>query len=107
MNLTIAFTQSYINFIHTVHFILYSVFFYTYSTGEELIQTAFTVHQNKLFKKGVSKVYFHALTVEGYNVSNMYKKYILNLCNHTNFHFFTCTFSKKLPVKVEGIIHKK
>lgn len=34
MNLTIAFTQSYINFKHTVHFILYGVIFYAHITGE-------------------------------------------------------------------------
>ena len=107
MNLTIAVTQSYINFKHTVHFILYGVIFYAHSTGKRINTIRFTVYLSKFTEKGVSKVYFHALTVEGYNVSNLYKKYIINLCNHTNFRIFSCTFPKSYQRKVKCSIHKE
>ena len=81
--------------------------FFALNTVARMYTVESTVHSSKLFKKGVSKVVSHALIVEGDDVGNLYKKRIFNLCNHTNFRFFTCTFSKKLPVKVEGIIHKE
>lgn len=50
-----------------------------------MISDCFTVHSSKLYEKGVSKVASHALIVEGYVGSNLYKKHSLKLCNHTNF----------------------
>lgn len=48
----------------------------------------------------------YALIVEGDNVSNLYKKYIINLCNHTNFRIFSCTFSKSYQRKVGAVFTK-
>lgn len=105
MNLTIAFTQSYIHFTHcTVHSVQCD---FSCTQPRKKINTIRLTVYSSVFFKGVSKVDSHVLTVEGDVVSNLYKKHSLNLCNHTNFRIFTCTFSKKLPVKVEGIIHKE